>query len=184
MKGMSRSRKAHRRRVIKEILCNAGFVLMIFGTILVMLVLSGFRSYANEYVQILETATEEDKDMLARVVYHEAGHGLTNYNCQIAVAETVLNRCLDKDYPDTITEVILQSGQFAVAPYIKKGTPDRMATDAALYALEHGCTVLPDTDYIYFATLKQSYATDHVWIGQTRQGKPRKNHGHYYGRAK
>lgn len=54
-----------------------------------------------------------ERECLASTVYHEArGESLLG---QMAVAEVVVNRVADPDYPDTVCEVVDQPGQFSPA---------------------------------------------------------------------
>lgn len=55
-------------------------------------------------------ATSSEKDLLARLVMAEAGG--EPYAGKVAVAYVVLNRVDSKDFPNSITAVINQSGQF------------------------------------------------------------------------
>ena len=54
--------------------------------------------------------TEEELDLLEKLVYGEAGD--STIECQTAVAAVVLNRLESDIFPDTITEVICQKGAF------------------------------------------------------------------------
>ena len=77
--------------------------------------------------------SEEDIDMLAKIIYLEArGEEFTG---QVAVAEVVLNRCLSPDFPNTVPEVIYQEGQFEPAPYINTVQPSETQYAAITTAL-------------------------------------------------
>ena len=52
-----------------------------------------------------------DRYLLANLIYCEAGG--ESYSGQVAVGSVVINRVLSSVYPDTITGVIYQSGQFS-----------------------------------------------------------------------
>lgn len=54
---------------------------------------------------------EGDRYLLANLIYCEAG--AEPYNGQVAVGSVVINRVLSSVYPDTVTGVIYQSGQFS-----------------------------------------------------------------------
>lgn len=54
---------------------------------------------------------EGDRYLLANLIYCEAGG--ESYAGQVAVGSVVINRVLSSVYPDTITGVIYQSGQFS-----------------------------------------------------------------------
>lgn len=54
---------------------------------------------------------ESDRYLLANLIYCEAGG--EPYSGQVAVGSVVINRVLSSVYPDTVTGVIYQSGQFS-----------------------------------------------------------------------
>lgn len=54
---------------------------------------------------------EGDRYLLANLIYCEAGG--ESYTGQVAVGSVVINRVLSSVYPDTVTGVIYQSGQFS-----------------------------------------------------------------------
>lgn len=54
---------------------------------------------------------EGDRYLLANLIYCEAGG--ESYSGQVAVGSVVINRVLSSVYPDTVTGVIYQSGQFS-----------------------------------------------------------------------
>ncbi len=83
--------------------------------------------------------SEEDLDLLARLIYAEAGCTWIPDWVQQMVGSVVLNRVNSPVYPNTIREVIYQPGQYGPA---YSGSIDRPA-DArtianAKYLLEHG----------------------------------------------
>ncbi len=55
--------------------------------------------------------SDGERDLLACLIYCEAGN--EPYQGQVAVGAVVMNRCMSGAFPDTITGVIYQSGQFA-----------------------------------------------------------------------
>lgn len=54
----------------------------------------------------------EDLEMLACVIYQEAGGDACSDLCRFMVGDVVLNRVADSRFPDTIEEVLTQSGQY------------------------------------------------------------------------
>lgn len=58
-------------------------------------------------------ATGGDQNLLAAIIYCEAGN--QPYEGQVAVGAVILNRVRSSVYPNTISEVIYQSGQFGPA---------------------------------------------------------------------
>ncbi|MBP5471577.1 MAG: cell wall hydrolase [Lachnospiraceae bacterium] len=59
------------------------------------------------------TWEENDRYLLANLMYCEAGG--EPYDGQVAVGAVVINRLLSARYPDTLTGVIYQRGQFSPA---------------------------------------------------------------------
>ena len=57
------------------------------------------------------TTTEEEFNLMARVVMSEAGKE-GSYESKVAIATTIVNRVLSDKFPDTITEVIKQPNQY------------------------------------------------------------------------
>ena len=101
-------------------------------------------SSAKEILQAIEEAqkpayTEEDLDLLARVIYAEVGCTWIPDWVQRMVGSVVLNRVNSSYYPDTIREVIYQPGQYAPTwdGSIHK-TPDARTIENARYLLENG----------------------------------------------
>ena len=79
-----------------------------------------------------QPGSKEDLMLLAKIIYVEAGH--EPLKGQIAVGEVVLNRVKDPRFPDTITEVIYQPGQF---PPALNGTLDEVQpSDEAILAAQ------------------------------------------------
>ena len=60
-----------------------------------------------------EAAQQAEKELLASLIFCEAGN--QPYEGQVAVGAVVMNRIKSSSYPDTMEEVIYQSGQFSPA---------------------------------------------------------------------
>lgn len=58
-------------------------------------------------------AEQADRELLAALIFCEAGN--QPYEGQVAVGAVVMNRVKSSSYPDTIEDVIYQSGQFGPA---------------------------------------------------------------------
>ena len=78
--------------------------------------------------------SETELELLSRAVYAEARG--ESYEGQVAVAAVILNRVKDEGFPDTVSGVIYEQGQFAS---VRDGQinliPDEAAALAALDAL-------------------------------------------------
>jgi len=147
-----------------------------------VIVCCGEAKAENAYTAIFETMTEEDYTALCRVVYIESAIADCPDHVNIAVVETVLNRVLADEFPNTIRGVCKQTGQFV---YKEVPAMSTATAEAIQYVKENGMTVLPDYDYCYFATKKQSLGKDHVWIGgRHADGRPLKGKGMYFCRGK
>jgi len=113
------------------------------------------------------SATDEDKDMMARVVMSEAS--LLNFDGKCAVANTIVNRVLSDKFPNTIEEVIHQRYQYSLAD---NGEPDAACYDAVEAALTYEQFPL---DMYYFRTGHyHSFAEDYIQIGNTYFSRERK----------
>lgn len=111
--------------------------------------------------------TSDDLKLLACLVHAEAG--TQGYEGKLAVANVVINRLKSSKYPNTIREVIYQSGQFSVARsgslqkqldnYSNyKSTSQKMSIKAAKDALE-GANNIGNRLYFqsYKAAVKKGY---------------------------
>ncbi len=101
--------------------------------------------YSN--ISISDTEMEELKRMVAAEAQTQSMEG------RKAVVEVIFNRVLSPEWPNTVHGVLSQKGQFATwrmrnASWV---TPDA-AVAPIEYVLEHGLTVLPSTEYVYFDT--------------------------------
>lgn len=111
------------------------------------------------------TLTQEETDLLATIIALEA-KGEPQEGLQ-AVAEVVINRMESGDpyWPDSLTGVLSQRGQFATwryrnRPYALPGEEEYKAIEAVL----QGERVLPE-DYVFFATRKHNWMHNCVRIG-------------------
>ena len=111
--------------------------------------------------------TNEELDLLSRIVFAEAGSDWLTDEHQRAVASVVLNRVSDSRFPNTIKDVVYQKGQYAC---IRNGminkTPNQRAVDNAKYVLDNGVTIPENV----------------VWQSQSKQGKGlwKQIQGHYF----
>lgn len=108
-----------------------------------------------------------ETDLFLHCVHAEAGN--QSLECKTATAEVIRNRVADPRFPNTITEVIMQPGQFSVVSngQIGKVWPDE-DTIKAVEACMAGSRTIPE-DYIYFNNAP--IGKDVIQIG-----------GHYFGR--
>lgn len=96
---------------------------------------SGQLLYVGEKLQVPQSISDEDKDLLARIVHAEAKG--EPYAGKVAVATVVLNRVKDDRFPDTIRDVIYQkqSGIYAFSP-VENGSINDPADEEAKEAVQ------------------------------------------------
>jgi hypothetical protein len=73
---------------------------------------------------------------------------------KISVGSVVLNRVADERFPDTISEVVFQEGQYSCTwdgNYYRE--PSKETLDAALYLLENGSAI--DSSVVWQAEFPQ-----------------------------
>ena len=98
--------------------------------------------------------TQEDLDLLAHVIYAEAGSDYCTDEMRYGVGSVVLNRVEDECFPDTLYNVIYQKGQYQCTwdGNIDK-TPDERSYRIAQNLLNNG-SIFP-SDVVYQAEFKQ-----------------------------
>ena len=102
-----------------------------------------------------EEITAEERELLARVVYAEAN--TETLEGQIAVAQVVLNRVRSESFPDTVSEVVFQDGQFSTAPILGSVVPNETNYEAVDKAFE---TEVVPYEVLYFS---RGAENDRVW---------------------
>ena len=100
----------------------------------------------NRYSEL--EITEEDRELLARIVYLEARG--QSFSGQRAVVEVVLNRVLDSRFPDTVYEVLYAPGQFTPAKSIASTTPTETQYEVVDCVIDE--TPITTENTVYFAT--------------------------------
>lgn len=100
----------------------------------------------NRYSEL--EITEEDRELLARIVYLEARG--QSFSGQRAVVEVVLNRVLDSRFPDTVYEVLYAPGQFTPAKSIASTTPTETQYEVVDCVINE--TPITTENTVYFAT--------------------------------
>ena len=118
----------------------------------------------NRYASIVDTISDDERDMLVRLVYHES-RGIGG-EC---VMEVVLNRMLDDEFPSTATDVVYQRNQFSPA----SGLYTWPINEPDAYALCQDVVdrvLSPDYEpelpsyYLYFNSIGPN-SDDYVWRG-------------------
>lgn len=124
----------------------------------------------NKYGDLKEEMFYDDLTLLACVVFAEAGN--QDLKGKELVADVVLNRVDDDAFPDTIREVIFQSGQFST---VTDGALDRAyweTTDDCYTAVRNELSGRNDYEALFFCSLGYNY-----------YGEPMYKYGdHYFSR--
>ena len=97
-------------------------------------------------------AQQAEKELLASLIFCEAGN--QPYEGQVAVGAVVMNRINSSSYPDTMEEVIYQSGQFspAMSGWLDRVRANQSYTEAAMQAAEDALAGSnPIGDCLYFS---------------------------------
>lgn len=104
----------------------------------------------EKYYQSIENSiTDKEKDLLAKILWLEAGN--QSVLGQRAVVEVVFNRVVDQRFPDNVSDVLHQKGQFTSMKRLAKATPTQTQYDVIDLVLQEVVPLLP-ADTVYFAT--------------------------------
>ena len=98
-------------------------------------------------------ASTSEQELLAALIFCEAGN--QPYDGQVAVGAVVMNRVRSGSFPDTITDVIYQSGQFtpAMTGWLDSVLASDGYTDSAMQAAADALAGSnPIGDCLYFST--------------------------------
>ena len=99
-----------------------------------------------------EAYVRANQELMASIIYCEAGN--QPYEGQVAVGAVVMNRIKSSSYPDTMEEVIYQSGQFspAMSGWLDRVRANQGYTEAAMQAAEDALAGSnPIGDCLYFS---------------------------------
>lgn len=113
--------------------------------------------------------TEEELDLLARLIYSEGG--IESYDTQLKIGSVVMNRVDDPYFPNTIREVIYQKNQFSVTFTKLDGVImiDRPADDeakkAALEILTYGSVLPPKVQVFYEKSITTGWVASRETYG-------------------
>lgn len=83
-----------------------------------------------------QTYSEEDLEMLALVIYQEAGGDACSDETRLMVGNVVLNRVADDRFPDTIEEVLLQERQYGRLHWTGLVWPERASQSVEAHAVQ------------------------------------------------
>lgn len=112
--------------------------------------------------------TAEEIEILSRIVQLECGHDIKE--SKYATVETILNRIINPNYPNTLTEVLSQKGQFSTWKNrnIAKATPTA-DTYMCVITVLNGQTNVLSTDSLKFNN--KPIGKNPIKIGKQYYGK-------------
>ena len=104
----------------------------------------------NQYTVIINSLSQEEKDLIWRITYLEAGNQCIEG--QRAVIEVILNRMIGIRWPNTVESVLSAPGQFSTWKHRNKVSTEQInQMNNALYLVANSKnTILPNSSYVYF----------------------------------
>ena len=111
---------------------------------------------AKEIWHEAQNKIDYELDMIARVVYFEAGSSWLSQRRRELVAAVLINRCFDTRFPDTVEENIYRKGQYACAGRLYSVTREQIPDYcySAAYNAAYGLVECP-AGVIFQAQFKQ-----------------------------
>lgn len=143
---------------------------LIIAVIVVLAVGSLDARAETEYSEIC--VSDEEYELLKRIVAAESQ--TQELEGRKAVVEVIFNRVLSEEFPDSVKGVLSQKGQFSTWRMRNDSwVKPEMAVEAIDAVMKDDCTVLPDTEYLFFSRGKSRYAKDYIkiqdhWFGRAR----------------
>ena len=121
-----------------------------------------------------------DKELLARVIYQEAGGDACCDDCRRRVADVVLNRVESPYFPDTIKGVLTQKYQYGRYYWTGVIWPKHAKSRIEKHAGERAYRIAEE---VLTGNHSELYGNGYIWQAEFRQGKDNiKCCGIYFGR--
>ena len=128
----------------------------------------------------VKTATSTDLDLLACVIYQEAGGNRSCDTCRRRVADVVLNRVADPRFPNTIREVLTAKNQYGRFYYTGVKWPSRSKNASEKDAVARAYRIAEE---VMNGQHSELYGKGYIWQAGFKQGSNRIYCcGHYYGK--
>lgn len=122
------------------------------------------------YTHGIESITPTEFDLMARVVMSESGG--EDFEVQLAVAETILNRVASDKFPNSISEVIKQDSQYSIKD---NGEPTTSVMEAVQTALEE--QTYPGDMYFFRENYYHVFSNDYKKLGKLYFSRGVKDNG-------
>lgn len=138
---------------------------------------------APEALETPETTTvinPTELEMLACVIYQEAGGDGTCDECRRRVADVVLNRVADSRFPNTIYDVLTSKNQYGRFYYTGIVWPERASNAGEQHAVERAYRIAQE---VLSGQHSDLYGKGYIWQATFVQGTDNIYHcRHYFGR--
>lgn len=119
-------------------------------------------------VESIIEVDERDVELLAIIIYAEAGADYIADETRYMVGDVVLNRVADSRYPDSIEEVLTQKSQYGRFYWTGVVWPDRASKSSEAHAVERAREIARD---LLSGNHSELYGNGYVYQAEFRQGK-------------
>lgn len=109
----------------------------------------------------------EDLEMLACVIYQEAGADYCCDDCRRRVADVVLNRVEDDRFPDNIQDVLTQKRQYGRYYWTGVVWPERAKNECEKHAVERAYRIAEE---VLKGEHSELYGEGYIWQAEFKQG--------------
>ena len=122
---------------------------------------------APETNEIESDISEDDVELLACVIYQEAGSDAVCDDCRRRVADVVLNRVESEYFPDTIYEVLMQPSQYGAYSMTGIVWPERASYETEAHAVERARQIARE---VLSGQHSELYGDGYIWQAGFEQG--------------
>ena len=122
---------------------------------------------AEELVEEEIVVDPEDLELLACVIYQEAGADYCCDDCRRRVADVVLNRVEDDRFPDNIQDVLTQKRQYGRYYWTGVVWPERAQNDCEKHAVERAYRIAEE---VLKGEHSELYGEGYIWQAEFKQG--------------
>ena len=122
---------------------------------------------APEANEIESDISEDDVELLACVIYQEAGSDAVCDDCRRRVADVVLNRVESEYFPDTIYEVLMQPSQYGAYSMTGIVWPERASYETEAHAVERARQIARE---VLNGQHSDLYGDGYIWQAGFEQG--------------
>lgn len=111
--------------------------------------------------------SEDDVELLACVIYQEAGSDAVCDDCRRRVADVVLNRVESEYFPNTIYEVLMQPSQYGAYSMTGIVWPERASYETEAHAVERARRIARE---VLSGQHSDLYGDGYIWQAGFEQG--------------